>query len=506
MRRAVRTLALCASLPALACTGRDQAARVELQVAAPYALRSLDPNAENTFGPFEVLSNVYEPLVTLDAQLRVRPALAVSWESPDALTWVFQIREGVRFHSGAPLTAEDAVRSIERVLQSPGLQMRGHLAQVSEVAAVDARTLRLRTSRPTQLLLNHLNFVGISPARARDLASQADGTGPFVVEGWDRAQGVRLRRNEEYWGERPEVSRLVFHTERSPEQAVEGLLAGRYQMAMLNTRRFDAALTESGRLRLLRQDGLFLRYLGFDLARDASPYCGVTPNPFRRREVRRALHLALDRKGLVDALGNAGVVAGQLVPRPVFGFNPRLPEPRPDLAEARALLRKAGLPPRFSAVLHTRRRFEQAAATLQRQLAGLGVDLDLRVIPDSEFFEGLGRSEFTLWLSGFGCPLGDASELFDNVAHSRDADRGFGINNYGGFQDPEVDRIVEETAGQADSASRREALQNLMARLMDELVWLPLYFEQDGFAVDRSLAWQPRTDGYLRGAEVRLAR
>jgi peptide/nickel transport system substrate-binding protein len=498
-----RAVALFAVLLVPACAGPGPVPRAELHVAAQYALRSLDPNAENTFGPYEVLSNVYEPLVTLDSQLRVRPALAVSWESPDALTWVFHLREGVRFQSGAVLTAEDAVRSIERVLQSPGLQMRGHLAQVSEVAALDAGTLRLRTSRPTPLLLNHLNFVSITAAAARDLASRSDGTGPFVVEGWDRAQGVRMRRNENYWGEQPELSRLVFHTERGAEQAVEGLLSGTYQMALLNTTRFDGALSGSGRLKLIRQDGLFLRYLGFDLARDVTPYCSVTPNPFRRREVRRALHLALDRQALIGALGNAAVVASQLVPRPVFGFNPGLAEPRPDLAAARALLRQAGVPERFSAVLHTRRRFEVAAATVRQQLAPLGFDVDVRVLPDSEYFEALGRSEFTMWLSGFGCPLGDASELLDNVAHSRDADRGFGINNYGGFQDAAIDRAIEETASQAD---RGDALQRLMARLMDELIWLPLYFEQDVFAVDRSLDWQPRTDSYLRGAEVKLAR
>src|SRR5512139_2229214 len=87
----------------------------ELQVALAYELRSLDPHREDTFEALETVSNVYEPLVALDRRQGLVPALAASWHNPDAATWAFRLRPGVRFHDGALLTPADVVYSIQRL-------------------------------------------------------------------------------------------------------------------------------------------------------------------------------------------------------------------------------------------------------------------------------------------------------------------------------------------------------------------------------------------------------
>ena len=109
----------------------------EMKAAVAYSLSSLDPHLRNTVASYELLSSIYEPLTSLGQDLRVQPGLAASWENPDALTWVFRLRPGVRFHDGHPLTSADVVHSLERLLDDESLEVRSYLASVGDVSAED---------------------------------------------------------------------------------------------------------------------------------------------------------------------------------------------------------------------------------------------------------------------------------------------------------------------------------------------------------------------------------
>jgi hypothetical protein len=174
------------SLLALACVlGACRAAPPdELYVLADVDVESVDPHAfGGRFSSRTVLTNVYEGLVARDAELRIRPALAVSWSNPDDHTWDFVLRPGVRFHDGSTLVAQDVVDSIRRAQQHPRSVVRGDLANVSEVSAPDAATVRLRTREPDAALLSLLPEVfvmsGATARAATELEQGSQGTGPY---------------------------------------------------------------------------------------------------------------------------------------------------------------------------------------------------------------------------------------------------------------------------------------------------------------------------------------
>ena len=108
----------------------------------------------------------------------------------------------------------------------------------------------------------------------------------------------------------------------------------------------------------------------------------------------------------------------------------------------------------------------------------------------------------SLLLSRFGCPTGDVSDILDNAIHTRDPARRLGIQNYGGYSNPAVDRAIEHSAGIDDTVERRRALESIMATLMDDLAWIPLYVDQDTYALDRGLSWKPRADSFILAAEI----
>src|SRR5262249_6387418 len=151
------------------------------------------------------LVNVYEPLVTADADMRIQPCLAESWQSPDPLTWTFRLRRSVTFHSGRALRAADVVYSFDRLRRDPKLEMRGHVREVRQVVAVDDHTVMIQTGEPARMILNKLKFVMIVPEGATDeaLKTAPDGTGPYALRAWRPEEPMHLVRNEKYWGRAP---------------------------------------------------------------------------------------------------------------------------------------------------------------------------------------------------------------------------------------------------------------------------------------------------------------
>jgi peptide/nickel transport system substrate-binding protein len=476
-----------------------------LRIGVPWEVDTLDPHARNSASHFAIASQVYEPLVTADEHMKLRPALARSRETPDASTWVFHLRDDVRFHSGRKLGAGDVVHTLRRLRRGGrGLEMGAYAFHVADVEAIGPLTVRLRTTRPLSVLLNKLRFVMIVPETAAEgeLSTRVDGTGPYALAAFEPGQRVLLRRHAEHWAGPAAAEVVEFKFGRDPQRAASDLLAGLADLVQCDSRAALARLAADPGLRTARQPSLFLKYLGFDMARPRTPFVDADSNPFRDLRVRQALHVGIDREAIVAGLDNEAVPAGQPVPPAIFGFNPGIPVPRVDRARARRLLAGSGFP-HLRVVMHTRRLMEQGAQRLAEQLHELGLEVELQVLADVDFLERARRRDLSLFASRFGAPTGDASDILDTALHSHDPERLMGLGNYGGYSNPAVDQAIEESAGIDLLDERRAALARVMAMAMEDVAWVPLYVDQDVFAFRSTLDWRPRADGFVLAAEVR---
>jgi peptide/nickel transport system substrate-binding protein len=488
-------------LPSGGCGWREPGPR-ELSVALAYQVRSLDPHREDTFEALETVSNVYEPLVALDRRLGLVPALAVSWHNPDATTWSFRLRPGVRFHDGSLLSAADVAYSIRRLREDPDLELRTNLAEVTDVS-VEAGEVVLRTGRPSAYLLNDLAHVLVVRAGSsrHSLDAQPNGTGPYAVESWT-PRLLRLRRHESYWGARPAFPVVRLTLGVSESETTAGLLDGRFSVARTAEPKALRAPSDAGRLRLVTHPSVYLRYLGFDVSSPALPGGGA-PNPFRRLEVRQAIDLGLDRKRIAASWSPYAVPADGIVPRAVFGSHERAPRLR-DLEKARRLLGAAGYPRGFDAVLHS----GYAAGypphdELRAQLAEIGIRLTVVAGEDGTDLVGvLQRGEAAFWLRAQGCPTGEAGSLLAASFHSPDPARRLGSENFSRYADADLDRSIDEANATLDPAERLPALQHAVRTIEDRLLWIPLFHNAVVFVVDPALAFEPRDDLQLRYAEM----
>ena len=491
---------LTAAILAASCVGRGSDVDTVV-IGTPYELRTLDPHVDDTLSAYAALGSLYEPLVTTDADLRNRPCLAESWANPDALTWVLRLRPGVRFHSGRPLRARDVVYSIERPLGGRDTGVRRHLAEVASVLERGPLAVEIRTRVPDPVFLNRLRFLYVVPEGAGEdwLSRNADGTGPFALDRWTPTSSLSLVRHERYWGARAALRRVEYRLGLNPEDALRGLLEGRYLLVQASPPSLAAAV---GRFAVRRRDSLYLKFLAFDISRDVTPYVSLRPNPFKDLRVRRAIHLAIDRRELAASLRGDAVPASQVVPSLVFGFNPRIPEPRPDLHRARDLMREAGIASGFSTVLLTRRILAEPGGLLKTFLARIGISVELEVVSDAEFYEALNRRDASLWLERYGCGTADAGEALGNLLHSKDEPRHLGIDNDTGLALPDLDRAIEESTAIEDVGERQAALQSILKRAADDLLLIPLYSDSDTYLMDPSLSWAPRADSYIRAQDI----
>ncbi|MFC8594990.1 ABC transporter substrate-binding protein [Streptomyces atroolivaceus] len=324
-----------------------------------------------------VRSNITEPLVERDpASGELNPLLATGWARTGPRTWAFDIRSGVTFQNGAPFTAEDAAFSIDRAVNSDlACNVEGYVFGDDdlEVEAADDRTLTVTTEEPDPILPLRLSFVEIVP-RTTDTDAKVRtpiGTGPYAVRSWQPGAAISLNRFGDYWGEAPPFARAryVWRTDAGVRAAMIDKGEAEIAVALdpMEAEKDTTAAYPNNETTALRLDG-----------REA---------PLDDLRVRRAIDLAVDRQGIIDALlGGLADPAGQLVPPGVVGHSDTIEPTRQDIAEARALIEEAsadGVPTDRRITLVARNGMfsgvSETAEALQYQMERIGLRVRVRM-------------------------------------------------------------------------------------------------------------------------------
>ena len=361
---------------------------------------TVDPHAGNTLFDVDVRVAMFDALIEDDTLDGVRGALAESWDSPDAKTWTFKLRQGVKFHDGGELTAEVVKASMERLVD-PAIPITGQLkaraAQIASTTTPDQYTVRFELKAPNAAFPIDLADLKIVP---KDFdAVRPIGTGPFQFVEWVRNRHVRLKKHPGHFRPGlPYLDELTFLPTPDENQKV----------VLLQTGQVDFTDTiPLPRVKEVEQGG---RVVVFGIPPGVSPsaYFMLSRTdraPLDNPRVRRAINHAIDRKAQLEVTFDVGTIKSNVVPPKHWAFNPNAPSyDERDLAKARQLLAEAGHPNGFSVQLKhitSRAEFATMAQLFQANLAEVGIKVELLPLEIGVWVEQvLNKHDFELGLTG----------------------------------------------------------------------------------------------------------
>jgi peptide/nickel transport system substrate-binding protein len=477
---------------------------------------SMDPLFARTGNNQMTAKDLFDRLITTDADLGLHPGLAVSWSVLDPLTWEIRLRSGVRFHDGTPFTAEDVAYSLARAKTVPNspAPFNGAVTSVAAVEIVDPLTLRVRTVEPSPQLMEQIGLVFILPHTLGPAVATSEfnagkaviGTGPYRFKEWVPNDRMVLTANKDYWGDKPAFDTVTVKFIKNDAARVAALLSGSVDLIDAVPPADVERLGHTKGITLSSITSARIIYAGIDAVRDKSPFVTdkdgkpIEANPLKDRRVRLALSKLINRTTLVErGLNESGEPAGQMVPKGMGGFEPALPPQAFDPQGAKALLAEAGYPAGFGLTVHSSNdRFpadERVAQIIGQMLARGGIKVNgVATQPYNLYAGAAGRQEFSFFLFSYGSTTSNASNALLNVLATWNREAGTGAFNRTRYSNPAFDAALKGALSEFDEA-KRDALLRQAARIAaEDVALIPLYWQKVHWAGRAGVTYRANRD------------
>lgn len=400
-------------------------------------LDSLDPHKSVAAGTKEVLFNVYEGLVKPDSSGNYIDAVAKSHTiSEDGKTYTFQLREGVKFHNGAEVTAEDVKYSIERCagITEGGTPLISAFSIVDRVEIPDEHTVEIHLKKADTEFLAYL-IVGIVPKDVKDYNKNPVGTGPFMYDSRSPLDYVKLKKFDDYWDQEHKayLDEVTFKIVADNSALVNGLKGGFIQMAARISPNETADLDKEK----------FTIYEGGSNLVQAL-YLNNAVKPFDDIRVRQALCYAVDRQAIIDIASNGKgtVIGSSMFPAFKKYYMPELSTYyKQDIQKAKALLKEAGYPNGFDMTITAPSNYQKhvdVAQVLVEQLKQIGVRAKIELVEwDSWLNDVYANREYQSTVVGVDAAYLSARALLERFTseYSR---------NFINYSNPKYDALYEK--------------------------------------------------------------
>lgn len=451
---------------------------------------NLDPRIGTDAQSQHIDALIFSSLLAHDAQMNIVPDLAASWETPDPLTYVFHLREGVKFHDGRPLEAADVKYTFDSILSgSVKTGKRGAYRAVASIEAPDSKTIVFHLREPSASLLWNLTRpgVGIVPhgTHANDIALHPIGSGPFRFVSSAVDEEIVLERNPDYFAGAAKIDRLRLRI--VPDVITRALeLRKGSADAEINTLTPDMyhELATEKDVSVEETPGTSVQYIAFN-CEDAI---------LSHREVRQALAFATDRASLIGYLlrGQARP-ASSLLPPNHWAYEPDVKKYDYDPKQAEELLDTVGFRRGADGVrFHLTMKTSTDASTrlladaLAEEWSRVGVMLDVRSMEYATFYSDVTHGSFQVysqrWVGGNNDP-----DIFQYVFSSKKMPPD-GANR-GRYRNPQLDTLLDEQAVEMDREERRALLSHIQKIVAEDEPYIDLWY------VDNLCAHRARVAG-----------
>ncbi|MCL5256980.1 MAG: ABC transporter substrate-binding protein [Chloroflexi bacterium] len=444
---------------------------------------TLDPQKTSLLVSHEILTNIFDPLVYLDAAGKVYPALADSWEfSSDNKVVTLKLHQGVKFHDGSPFNATIVKRTVERQMAkataSPTAWMLGPLTTVD---VVDDYTVAFNYSDPFVPLWVGLSYSYCAPLPMDAVEAQGDafgrnpiGSGPYKFVSWDPDKGITLEKYADHtWASpffkntgAPYLDGAQYLVIPEDATRISSLQSGEIDMI-----HGADAVPISKVPQLQSMDGVKVEMV---------PCVGVyelmlntTKKPLDNQKVRQAINYAIDKAGIIKlVMGGFGEPAYSVIAssfssvydadiKTKIGYEY-------NVDKAKALLKEAGQEAGFQTdiTLFAGDAWTQLGQVVKENLAAVGIDLTINSLPAAEVFADAAKGTAGIYLCWYTYSDPDIIYQFGHSGQSFVWDR---------HVNPDLDKLIEEQRVEFDPAKRKDLFTQIQETFAEQAYWVPLF-------------------------------
>jgi len=488
---------------------------------------TMDPHAQNEGLNNTVSDHIYEPLVTRGKDLKIEACLATAWKATGATTMQFKLRPNVKFHDGAPFTADDVVFSIERAL-APTSNFSPYMQGITGARKIDEQTVEIATKGPNPVLLPQLTEVRMmsrawatkhNVLRPQDFknkeetfaARNANGTGPYVLKSREADVKTVLVLNSNWWGKMEgNVNEIVYQPIKQDGTRLAALLSGEVDFVLDPPPQDIPRLKKDAKIKVIEGNENRTIFYGFDQWRDELQYSSVKgKNPFKDRRVREAFQLALDVNALkTQVMRGLSIPTAVMFAPQVAGYDKSLDVPvKPDRERARKLLAEAGYPQGFEVTLDCpNNRYindEKLCQATAAMLAQVNVKVRLNAMPRATYFAKIQKFDTSFYMLGWGVPTFDSLYALQSLLHTV-GQGGDGNFNLGKYSSPKVDAAIDALKTETDMARRAALAKEALSIHKAEVGHIPLHHQVIPWAMRANVSAVHRADNRLTVKWVRV--
>lgn len=494
-------LGLGLSLPAFAQDAPKAGGAITITYKDDVA--TLDPAIGYDWQNWSMIKSLFDALMDYEpGTTNLKPDLAESYEiSPDGKVFTFKLRDGVKFHNGRAMTAEDVKYTLDRVTnpetQSPGAGFFGSIAgyedmasgkakSLSGVTLPDPKTVRIELSRPDATFLHvmALNFAHVVPKEevekyGADFGKHPVGTGAFKLAEWTLGQRLVFEKNADYWNKGvPFLDQITFEIGQEPIVALLRLQKGEVDIPGdgIPPAKFQEVMKDpEQKARVVEGGQLHTGYITMN----------VKMAPFDDVKVRQAVNMAINKDRIVQIINGRAVPANQPLPPSMPGYVKNLEGYKYDPEAAKKLLAEAGHADGFETELFVMNTDPQPriAQAIQQDLAAIGIKASIRSLAQANVIEagGTENGAAMVWSGGMGwiADFPDPSNFYGPILGCAGAVQGGW--NWSWYCNEALDKRAAEADSIVDPAKAEErfaAWGAIYSDIMKDAPWVPVFNEQ----------------------------
>ena len=449
-----------------------------LKIALNQEANTIDPHKMRDIAGTQIKGMVYSQLMKYGRDLQIQPDLAERWENPDSTTYVFHLRNGVKFHDGADLTANDVVASYERLLDpSIGAPVYVFLKGIASVTARDPTTVVFKLGGPQSTLISAIALSGQYVAQKAKIQANADfetdlvGTGPFKFVSRTPGVETKLERNPAYFVQsQPYLDGISYRPIFDDSARMNALRSGDVDLATYVT---WAAMSEFNQYpQLALQSQTAGGYVQLDLRLDKPPLDNV--------KVRQAISYAIDREALIKTAtsGRGQACFGGPIPPWMWAYDKDLENLyKYDPDKAKQLLQEAGAQGATVEITTwptDTELFGRPSVVVATYLKQAGLNTVLKPVSNAEWAQTRVDGAYQVLVNGnlYSIPDPDfVGTLWENGSTITKANR---------FSDPQIDAWLQQARTISDQSQRKALYDQVQARAMEQVPTVFLFYREQG--------------------------